>query len=81
MPIVKKQFNSIEDTQAWLKEVDTKPHNITVIFADEEETEPENATVRAIFKHIEETGGLSGHGEEILRLGRDFRDSFYFEKD
>ena len=80
MPIVKKQFNSIEDTQAWLKEVDTNPHNITVTFTEEETTKPKNATVRAIFKHIEETGGLK-HGEEILKLGKDFRDSFYFEKD
>lgn len=35
------------------------------------EKKPKNAMVCALYKHI----------EEILKLGQDFRDSFYFEKD
>ena len=82
MSMVKKQFSSIAETQDWLKSLDIQPYEITVTIAEQKkaENEPKNAMVRALYKHIEETGGLK-HGEEILKLGQDFRDSFYFEKD
>ncbi len=83
MSVVKKQFSSIEETQDWLKSLDIQPYEITVTIAEQKKVknEPKNRMVRALYKHIEETGGLNGHGEEILKLGQDFRDSFYFAKD
>ena len=41
----------------------------------------DNATVNAIFDSIDKTGGLSGDGEKITQLGKDFRENFQFHAD
>jgi hypothetical protein len=52
-----------------------------LLLVSEKNKPSENVTVNAIFDSIDKTGGLSGDGEKITQLGKDFRESFQFRAD